>query len=92
MPKNPTRKRFFFFSVCLVEGWQPLPHCQDQLCRRRVRRAGRDTLPNGPPVFPPGQEQLWPATPPPNTKAFIKEMPSYASWLATSCPSSLKPG
>lgn len=32
MPKNPTRKGFFFF---FVEGWQPLPHCQGQLCRRR---------------------------------------------------------
>lgn len=32
------------------------------------------------------------ATPPPNTKEFIKEIPSYASWLATSCPRSLKLG
>lgn len=49
-------------------------------------------LPSGTLVFPHGQEQLWPATPLLNTKEFIKEMPSYTSWLAMSHPSSLKLG
>lgn len=84
MPKNPTRKGFFFF---LVEGWQPLPHCQDQLCRRKVRRGGWDTLPSGTMLFPHGQEQPCPALPSPrNIKESIKEVPFYASWLAVSCP------
>lgn len=84
MPKNPTRKEFFFFFFFLVEGWQPLPHCQDQLCSRRVGKGRVRHLAQWYCHLRSGARAALACLSRPHNKGFIKEMPSYAS-----CPQPL---
>lgn len=61
MPKNPTRKGFFFF---LVEGWLVVTTpVLGQHCIRGVRKGGWDPLPSGSLLFPHRQKQPWCALP-----------------------------
>lgn len=85
MPKNPTRKGFFFFF--LVEGWQPLPHLPRSALKKEGQWGkGETPCPVALSSSLVGKNSPGPPRHPTNVKEFIKEMPSCTSWLATSCP------
>lgn len=88
MPKNPRRKGFFFFFFWW-KGGSHYPTAKISSVAGGSGGEGETPCPMALSSSLMGKNNPGLPSSLPNTKEFIKEMPSYASRLATSCPQPL---